>query len=1074
MATTNTIPESIRVYRSEDSTIDVINFKDYVKGVLPAEWLSYWPEESLKAGAICAKTYGWYWINQGGKPTNADVYDDIRDQVYREETFDSPNQAVDTTWTTIMTRNGEIFESQYWNGLAEVFKVGSHLHIRAYPDVDSQEIGEVQLGGEVIVLSTGIESTGTDGYTWFYIKTGGMYSWDPNQYETGWVAGEYLRSPGKTYDITRYKDRLSQGGTKFWADQGLHYQEILEYYYPDIQFSTTSDEDNIYPTVNSLSVSPSSVTLGSSFTISYSVSDTGGSGLNRVELWRADDSGGSPVNWDEVKRTSASGNSYSGSFTDVPSLGGTYWYGIHVADNAGNWNDEQNSLTDGLPGDYGPVEVTVRAHALPDLIIENIQVSTDRCQVGQSVTINYEIKNLGGEFTNTFDTVVRIDQTDGDPTYIDLAFSENLYPIAAGSSRVETIELPILSWFDPGDYWVEMIVDTNYEIVEENEDNNVGRAANTLELYLPDEEIQHDIYLESQEANYASDNKGQIHFASSQYSLPYVIQKTDGSYSVDYTPEFNFEFVGWETEGSISVSNEYSKSTTATINGYGTLRAVYQTTDDSPDTCITFGPNDEIDYNDVSFTWTGYDDVTSVSNLVYSYMLDGYETLWSSWTSNTRKEYNGLPNGVYVFKVKAKDEAGHEDPTPELRHFTVNVVRASATLTDLVAPSEVYTGEVFTVEVTVSYEFTDPTTIGPGIWDVEAGAYLAEDSEILVGEGTRTYSFDLTAPEEETIWELDASVWYILEDEWTHNEEEYLEAFDISVVHAPVSLPHQFWGAVTIDGVAASDGTEVEAKIDGITYEETTTSGGRYGWDPEFQVPADDPDTAQVEGGVNGDIVDFYVGGIYATNYVFSSGGADELDLAVTVLEPIPPMPHQFYGTVTVDGLPAPDGLWVDIVISTADGGEFYYSALTSGGMYGWDEPFRVPADDPDTTEIEGGVNGDIVWFWVDIDNYVTSYVFESGGITELNLDYSTDIYELQLYEGWNLISIPGIPVDPSIEVTLYDILDNVESVWAFDGETKTWSSYSPGAPSDLTEMVEGRGYWIKMTTDMVWEMDIG
>lgn len=72
------------------------------------------------------------------------------------------------------------------------------------------------------------------------------------------------------------------------------------------------------------------------------------------------------------------------------------------------------------------------------------------------------------------------------------------------------------------------------------------------------------------------------------------------------------------------------------------------------------------------------------------------------------------------------------------------------------------------------------------------------------------------------------------------------------------------------------------------------------------------------------------------------------------------------------------------------------------------------------------------------------------------------------LFEGWNLIGLPCIPEDPSIEVILSEIIDNIECVWDFDGETKTWSSYSPGAPSDLTEMVEGRGYWIKVNKDVI------
>ena len=66
---------------------------------------------------------------------------------------------------------------------------------------------------------------------------------------------------------------------------------------------------------------------------------------------------------DEVSLVSEGNGPYEGFYTDTPDQVGTYWYGIHVADNAGNWNDEQNSHTDGLPGDFGPVEVTVRAGA---------------------------------------------------------------------------------------------------------------------------------------------------------------------------------------------------------------------------------------------------------------------------------------------------------------------------------------------------------------------------------------------------------------------------------------------------------------------------------------------------------------------------------------------------------------------------------------------------------------------------------------------------------------------------------------------------------------------------------------
>lgn len=99
----------------------------------------------------------------------------------------------------------------------------------------------------------------------------------------------------------------------------------------------TYKSDTTKPVVSSFGVTPSSVTLGGSFSINYTASDAGGSGLKQVELWRANDSGGSPSGWAQITTRSLSGNGpATGSFSNIPSAAGTYWYGIHVVDNAGN------------------------------------------------------------------------------------------------------------------------------------------------------------------------------------------------------------------------------------------------------------------------------------------------------------------------------------------------------------------------------------------------------------------------------------------------------------------------------------------------------------------------------------------------------------------------------------------------------------------------------------------------------------------------------------------------------------------------------------------------------------------
>jgi hypothetical protein len=133
------------------------------------------------------------------------------------------------------------------------------------------------------------------------------------------------------------------------------------------------------PTVRAFMVTPLSVVVGTpvwnAFTISYTVSDTGGSGLNRVELLRAPDVGGAPGTWQQVgSPTTLSGDGpVQGSFCDIPPLPvpGIWWYGIDVYDNAGNSNDEQNSETGGVPSDFGPNgRVTVTLPTAPTGLLQ--------------------------------------------------------------------------------------------------------------------------------------------------------------------------------------------------------------------------------------------------------------------------------------------------------------------------------------------------------------------------------------------------------------------------------------------------------------------------------------------------------------------------------------------------------------------------------------------------------------------------------------------------------------------------------------------------------------------------------
>ncbi|SNR24523.1 SpoIID/LytB domain-containing protein [Actinomadura mexicana] len=116
--TDDKLPSTILVYRVSLGRVDRVAFKTYVKDVLPNEWVPSWPTESLKAGAMAVKSYGWYWALHSTRKTSGgqcfDVYDTTSSQVYRPGSAQAPTStAVDATWGTRMARGGKILEAHY-------------------------------------------------------------------------------------------------------------------------------------------------------------------------------------------------------------------------------------------------------------------------------------------------------------------------------------------------------------------------------------------------------------------------------------------------------------------------------------------------------------------------------------------------------------------------------------------------------------------------------------------------------------------------------------------------------------------------------------------------------------------------------------------------------------------------------------------------------------------------------------------------------------------------------------------------------------------------------------------------
>jgi len=134
----------------------------------------------------------------------------------------------------------------------------------------------------------------------------------------------------------------------------------------------------------------------------------------------------------------------------------------------------------------------------------------------------------------------------------------------------------------------------------------------------------------------------------------------------------------WHRYAQHSYTNSGTYPVTLTVeDNYGMNDSITKiisfANSDNPETYISNGPSGTISYKNVSFEWSGSDDTTPVESLAYSYKLEGYDSDWSPWTTNTTENYKNLPNGDYTFKVKSKDLDGNIDTTPATQEFTVHI-----------------------------------------------------------------------------------------------------------------------------------------------------------------------------------------------------------------------------------------------------------------------------------------------------------------------------------------------------------------------------------------------------------------
>ena len=93
-------PATIRVGRTcscaDCTTVQTFSMETYVKRTLPAEWISGWHAESLKAGAVAIRTYGAYYVHNP-RTSTYDICDTTCCQHMGDATYTSTDSATDAT-----------------------------------------------------------------------------------------------------------------------------------------------------------------------------------------------------------------------------------------------------------------------------------------------------------------------------------------------------------------------------------------------------------------------------------------------------------------------------------------------------------------------------------------------------------------------------------------------------------------------------------------------------------------------------------------------------------------------------------------------------------------------------------------------------------------------------------------------------------------------------------------------------------------------------------------------------------------------------------------------------------------
>ena len=272
---------AIQVLKNPAGSLTVVNeidVEDYLKGVVPREMLSTWPEEALKAQAVISRTYALF-KNIENKDYPFTLSADVGSQVYGGEAAEHSlaTRAVEKTRGEILTHRGEIFAAFFHSTCGgRTTRADYQWKVKPHPSLKGVECSfcagspfyrwKAEYSAaeiENLLAKKGQRISGVRSISAEKLDFSGR----PRTYEIRHASGtlklaanDFRRALGPDkmrstlMQVQKEGDKfiflgrgwghgvgLCQWGAKRLAELGYRYQDILRYYYPDSEIRNVDE-----------------------------------------------------------------------------------------------------------------------------------------------------------------------------------------------------------------------------------------------------------------------------------------------------------------------------------------------------------------------------------------------------------------------------------------------------------------------------------------------------------------------------------------------------------------------------------------------------------------------------------------------------------------------------------------------------------------------------------------------------------------------------------------------------------------------------------------------------------------